>query len=53
MISAIGISVIDHIMVIDGFKDTEGRYKCDIYHTEGGCMAVTALCAASKCGSSG
>ena len=51
MISAIGISTFDHIMVIDGFKDSEGGYPCDTHHTDGGGMAATALCTASKLGS--
>jgi len=52
MISAIGISTVDHIMVIDGFKGAEGSYGCNAYHADGGGMAATALCTASKLGSS-
>ena len=52
MISGIGISTVDHIMVIDGFKGAEGSYACNAYHTDGGGMAATALCTASKLGSS-
>ena len=51
MIAAIGISVIDHIMIIDGFNKNEGSYYCEKYLVEGGGMAATALCAASKLGS--
>ncbi len=50
MITAIGISVIDHIMVIDGFKVDEGSFHCEQYLIEGGGMAATALCTASKLG---
>ena len=52
MISAIDISTFDHIMIIDGFNESEGSYLCNAYHTDGGGMATTALCAASKLGSS-
>ncbi len=51
MIAAIGISVIDHIMVVDGFSGTEGSFHADRYLITGGGMAATALCAASKLGS--
>ena len=51
MISAIGISVVDHITIIDGFKDTEGTFGTEEYMSEGGGMAATAMCAASKLGS--
>ena len=50
MIVAIGISVVDHIMLIDGFKKNEGTFHCENYIIEGGGMAATALCAASKLG---
>ncbi len=50
MIVAIGISVVDHIMLIDGFKKDEGTFHCENYIIEGGGMAATALCAASKLG---
>jgi sulfofructose kinase len=51
MVAAIGISVVDHIMVVNGFNDTEGSYHTEKYITCGGGMAATALCAASKLGS--
>ncbi|MFC1542229.1 carbohydrate kinase family protein [Candidatus Latescibacterota bacterium] len=51
MIAAIGISVVDHIMVVNGFNDREGSYHTEKYIIEGGGMAATALCAASKLGS--
>ena len=50
-VSAVGISVIDHIMTVDSFKTGEGSFHCEEYMTEGGGMAATALCAASKLGS--
>ena len=50
-VSAVGISVVDHIMIVDGFKRGEGSFHCEEYYTEGGGMAATALCAASKLGS--
>ena len=50
MIAAIGISVIDHIMVIDGFKTTEGTFHCEKYVVDGGGMAATAMCTASRLG---
>ncbi len=51
MISAVGISVVDHIMKINGFKNGEGSFHCEEYIVEGGGMAATACCAASKLGS--
>ncbi|MBN1292559.1 MAG: hypothetical protein JXB48_12030 [Candidatus Latescibacteria bacterium] len=51
MIAAIGISVLDTIMVMDGFKSAEGSYHCEKLIIEGGGMAATALCTASKLGS--
>jgi sulfofructose kinase len=51
MISAIGIATVDHIAVIDGFHDREGTYLADAYRVEGGGMAATALCTASRLGS--
>ena len=51
MIAAIGIAVIDHIMVINGFDNKEGSYQAISYHSEGGGMAATACCAATKLGS--
>ena len=36
MIAAICISVIDHIMVINGFKEGEGSYHSEKYILEGG-----------------
>ncbi len=51
MITAIGIAVIDHIMVINEFNNKEGSYQAISYHSEGGGMAATACCAASKLGS--
>ena len=50
MITALGISVIDHIMVIDGFNHDDGSFFCEYYTVESGGMAATALCAASKLG---
>lgn len=51
MIAAIGIAVIDHIMVIRGFNSHEGSFQAESYHSEGGGMAATACCAASRLGS--
>ncbi|MCE5252045.1 PfkB family carbohydrate kinase [bacterium] len=51
MIAAIGIAVLDIIMVMDGFKNGEGSFYCDRLTSEGGGMAATALCAAAKLGS--
>lgn len=51
MVAAIGISVVDHIMVVNGFSGKEGSYHSERYIIEGGGMAATALCAASKLGS--
>jgi len=51
MISAIGIAGVDHILVIDSFYDREGSYWADAYRVEGGGMAATALCTASRLGS--
>jgi len=51
MIAAIGIAVVDTIMLIDGFKEHEGSFHCDRIVVEGGGMAATALCAASLLGS--
>ena len=48
VISAVGISVVDHIMILDGFKTGEGSFHCESYLVEGGGMAATALCAAAK-----
>ena len=50
MISAIGIALVDHILVIDGFPAQEGSYYCESYTIEGGGMAGTALCAAARLG---
>lgn len=52
MISAIGIATVDHIMVINGFHAEEGTYHASAYRVEGGGMSATALCTASKLGSS-
>ena len=51
MIAAVGIAVLDNIVVIDGFKTGEGSFHCDSFTITGGGMAATALCAASKLGS--
>ena len=51
MISAVGISVVDHIMIMDGFRTGEGSFHCERYYRRTGGMAATALCAASKLGS--
>ncbi len=51
MISAIGISVLDNILVTDGFQISEGSFYCSKFIVSGGGMAATALCAASRLGS--
>ena len=51
MVAAVGISVVDIILVMDGFKEGEGSYHCDRLITEGGGMAATAVCAAARLGS--
>ncbi len=51
MITAVGISVADIILVMDGFRTGEGSYHCERMLSEGGGMAATALCAASRLGS--
>ena len=51
MITAVGLCVLDHLFIVDGFSGKEGTYRCDGYHIEGGGMAATALCAASRLGS--
>jgi len=51
MISAIGISTIDHLMVVENFINKEGTFYSESYSIEGGGMAATAMCAASKLGS--
>jgi sulfofructose kinase len=51
MIAAVGISVIDIILVMDGFREGEGSYHCEKLSTEGGGMAATGLCAAARLGS--
>jgi len=50
LVTAIGISVMDHIMIVNGFSEKEGSYHCENYLLQGGGMAATALCAASKLG---
>ena len=50
-ISAIGLAVVDHVIAVDGFKEAEGSYHCGSYHSDGGGMAATAMCAASRLGS--
>ena len=52
MIAAMGISVMDIILVLDGFREGEGSFHCSRLLTEGGGMAATALCAAARLGSS-
>lgn len=42
MISAVGITVMDHIMILDGFKDSEGTFHCGKYLTDGVGMSATA-----------
>ena len=51
MIAAIGIAVLDMIMVMNSFKEGEGSFYCEEFIVEGGGMAATALCTASKLGS--
>ena len=51
MISAVGISTVDIILLMDGFKAEEGSYHCERMITEGGGMAATSLAAASRLGS--
>ena len=51
MIAAIGIAVLDNIVVMDGFQKGEGSFYCNTLTVTGGGMAATALCAASKLGS--
>ncbi|MHB9027399.1 MAG: hypothetical protein ACYC9O_01380, partial [Candidatus Latescibacterota bacterium] len=46
MIAAVGISVVDIILVMDGFRKGEGSYHCERLSMEGGGMAATGLCAA-------
>lgn len=51
VVTAVGISVVDHIMIVDGFVSAEGSFHCERYMVEGGGMAATALAAASRLGS--
>lgn len=51
MIAAVGISVVDVILVMDGFREGEGSFHCERLLTEGGGMAATGLCAAARLGS--
>ena len=51
MIAAVGISVVDIMLVMDGFGEGEGSFHCERLLTEGGGMAATALCAAARLGS--
>ena len=51
VITAIGLCVLDHLFIVDGFSGEEGTYRCDGYHIDGGGMAATALCAAARLGS--
>lgn len=51
IIAVIGIATLDMIMVMEGFNGHEGSFHCDKLITEGGGMAATALCTASKLGS--
>lgn len=51
MITAVGISVEDVILVMEGFRVGEGSYHCERMLSEGGGMAATALCTASRLGS--
>ena len=50
MIAAIGISLIDHIITVDGFHGSEGTFHFDDYTTDGGGMAATAMCAVGRLG---
>jgi sulfofructose kinase len=51
MISAVGISTLDHLLVVDGFNIIEGTFTATSYTCEGGGMSATALCAAARLGS--
>ncbi len=51
MIAAVGISVVDILLVMDGFRTGEGSFHGERMYTEGGGMAATALCAAARLGS--
>lgn len=51
MISAIGISTVDHLMVVKRFSKDEGSFYAKSYLVDGGGMAATAMCAAAKLGS--
>ena len=51
LISAIGISTLDHLISIDKFRESEGSFYCDSYSADGGGVAATAVCAAAKLGS--
>lgn len=51
MIVAVGISVVDIILDMNGFREGEGSFHCERMYTEGGGMAATALCAAARIGS--
>ena len=51
LIAAVGISVVDVMLVMDGFRTGEGSFHCERLYTEGGGMVATALCAAARLGS--
>ena len=51
MIAAVGIAVIDHIMLMNGFREGEGSFHCERYICEPGGMATTAMCTAARLGS--
>lgn len=48
MIAAIGITVVDHILMVDGFHGDEGSYHFSGSITESGGMAAAAMCAAAR-----
>ncbi len=50
MLTAIGIAVVDHVMIVDGFAGHEGTFYTRSYRSEGGGMAATACCAAARLG---
>ncbi|MFA6471264.1 MAG: PfkB family carbohydrate kinase [Candidatus Latescibacterota bacterium] len=51
MVSAVGISTVDIILLMDGFHEEEGSYYCERMITEGGGMAATSVATASRLGS--
>ncbi len=51
MIAGVGISVVDILLLMDGFREGEGSFHGERMFTEGGGMAATGLCAAARLGS--